>query len=296
MESKKTLMNNETALISGASSGIGLHLAHEFAKHGHAVVLVAPIAAELRRIADEFKTKHNVAARVIIKDLEQPTAAQEIFNELQSAGIEVDILVNNAGHGFHGKWWELPIEKDLSMLRLNVEAVLRLTKLFLPPMIQRNRGRILNVASVAGFLPGPNLACYAATKAFVLSWSEALTVELDDTAITVTALCPGATDTDFFEKADAENIHARQSSNVMSPQEVAKEGYEGLMNKEIFVVPGAMNKALVAARRILPVKTAARITEKQHADVPPEDRKRHRGDAEGPAAKKQEAPPGTVGR
>ena len=218
--------------------------------------------------------------QVIAKDLEQPNAAQEIFDQLEDSGVEIDVLVNNAGHGFHGKWWELPIEKDLSMLRVNIEAVLRLTKLFLPSMLRRNRGRILNTASVAGFEPGPLLATYFASKAFVLSWSEALATELDDTPISVTALCPGVTDTDFFEKADAENIRGRQSSNVMSPQEVAKIGYEGMIKEELFVIPGGLNKAMIAARRILPVKTQARINEKQNEKVPPENRKHQRGEKE----------------
>src|SRR4051794_20370913 len=176
-------MNTETTLITGASSGIGLHLAHEFAKHGHPLVLVAPVEAELREVAAHMKIKHGVDARVIAKDLEQPNAAEEIYAQLAGNGVQVEILVNNAGHGFHGKWAEQPLEHDLSMVRLNVEAVLRLTKLFLPPMVQRKRGRILNVASVAGFLPGPLMATYSAPKAFVLSWSEALSVELDDTPI-----------------------------------------------------------------------------------------------------------------
>src|SRR3954469_25883343 len=134
------IMNNETALITGASSGIGLHLAHEFARHGHPVVLVAPVEAELRAVAAHMKTQHGVEARVIAKDLAQTQAAREIFDELQAARIQIDILVNNAGHGFHGPWWEQPLEQDLSMLRLNIEAVLRLTKLFLPPMVRRGRG------------------------------------------------------------------------------------------------------------------------------------------------------------
>src|ERR1700712_5375213 len=137
-------MNAETALITGASSGIGFHLAHEFARHGHPVVIVAPVKAELEAAAEEFRAKHGVTARVIAKDLEQPTAAQEIFNELKNAGIEVDILVNNAGHGFRGEWWENSIEKDISMVNLNIAAALRLTKLFLEPMVTRSRGRILN--------------------------------------------------------------------------------------------------------------------------------------------------------
>jgi len=277
-------MNKETTLVTGASSGIGLHLAHEFARHGHSLVIVAPVAGELEKIAEEFRRDYNVAVHVLAKDLEQENSGHEIFDELQAAGVEIDILVNNAGHGFHGKWWELPLEKDLSMIRLNIEAVLRLTKLFLPPMLRRKRGRILNTASIAGFMPGPMLATYFATKAFILSWSEALATELDDTPITVTALCPGVTDTDFFEKGDAENIKGRQSSNVMSPQDVAKEGYEALMDKDLFVIPGAANKAMVATRRILPVTTQAKISEKMNSNVPPENATHERGE------KEQEAP------
>lgn len=273
-------MNDQTTLITGASSGIGLHLAHEFARHGHPVVIVAPVPSELETIAEEFRTKHGVTVRCIAKDLEKPEAAQEIFDELQRDGVEIDILVNNAGHGFHGKWWELTLEQDLSTIRLNIEAPLRLTKLFLPLMLSRAEGRILNTASVAGFEPSPLLSTYAATKAFVLSWSEALAVELKDTPITVTALCPGVTDTDFFPKADMENVKGRQSSNVMAPQDVAKAGYDALMEGELFIVPGAMNKAMIAARRILPVSQQAKLNETMNTDVPPEKRTHQRGEKE----------------
>src|SRR5690242_12833107 len=173
-------MNMETALITGSSSGIGLHLAHEFAKHGHPLVLVAPVLAELQDVAADIQAKHNVAVEVIARDLEQEAAPQEIFDQLSGRGTKIDILVNNAGHGFRGKSWEISIEQDLSMVRLNIEAVLRLTKCFLPPMLQRRRGRILNVGSIAGFNPGPLLNVYHATKAFVNSWSEALATELKD--------------------------------------------------------------------------------------------------------------------
>lgn len=273
-------MKNATALITGASSGIGMHLAHEFASHGHPVVLTAPVHAELQRVASEITSRHGVTARVIARDLEQPDSAQDIHDELLAAGVTVDILVNNAGHGVYGKWWEIPIKKDLSMIRLNIESVMRLTKTFLPSMIQRGRGGVLNTASIAAFEPYPLMSTYAATKAFILSWSEALAAELDDTPLTVTALCPGATDTDFFSKADAENIKARQSSNVMSPQDVARAGYEGFMCGDLFIVPGGMNKALVAARRILPVETQANLNLKQNQEVPPEDRTHHRGEKE----------------
>lgn len=143
-----------------------------------------------------MKPGTGIDAVVIAKDLEQPNAAQETFDELQSAGVTIDILVNNAGHGQRGKFWDVPLEADLSMVRLNVEVVLRMTNLFLPPMIARGRGRVLNTASVAGFEPGPLMAVYHATKAFVLS----LRTELQDTGVTLTALCPGPTDTDFFPK------------------------------------------------------------------------------------------------
>lgn len=278
-------MKTETTLVTGASSGIGLHLAHEFARHGHPLVIVAPVQSELEEAASEFCRDYGVDVRVIAKNLEQENAAQEIFDQVHGDGMEIDILVNNAGHGFHGKWWEIPVETDLSMVRLNIEAVLRLTKLFLPPMLGRNRGRILNTASVAGFMPGPLQATYFATKAFVLSWSEALATELDDTPITVTALCPGVTDTDFFPKGGAENIKGRQSSNVMSPQEVAKVGYDGLMDEELFVIPGAANKAMIAARRVMPVSAQAKLNEKMNTDVPPEDRTHQRGEKEAAAMK-----------
>jgi short-subunit dehydrogenase len=217
--------------------------------------------------------------------LENPNAAAEISDELEREGILVDILVNNAGHGFRGKFAEMPIEKDLSILRLNVEAVLRLTKLFLPPMIARGRGRILNTASIAGFEPGPLLAVYHASKAFILSWSEALCMELEGTNITVTALCPGATDTDFFPKAGMLATRAFQGNNLMAPQDVAAIGYRAAMAGELFVVPGGMNKTLVAARRILPMKTQARMNKKLYENVPVEKVKRVRGDVEAKAGR-----------
>jgi uncharacterized protein len=273
-------MKTETVLITGASSGIGLHLAHEFARNGHPLILVARIEAELHTVARVFETQYGVQVRFFGKDLEQPEAAQQILDQLREQGVDVDILVNNAGHGSCDRWWHVPIEKDISMIRLNIEAVLRLTKLFLPSMVRRKRGRILNTASMIAFEPSPLMATYAATKAFVLSWSEALAVELENSGVSVTALCPGVTDTDFFEKAGAENIRARQSSNVMAPQDVAKAGYDAMMAGELFVIPGGMNKALIAARRVLPVTTQAKMNRKQNEEVPPEHRQRVRGDEE----------------
>src|SRR4051812_20211787 len=284
-------MNSDTTLITGASSGIGLHLAKEFASHGHPLVLVAPVEAELERIASELADQHGISVRVIAKDLEEPDAAQQIFDELASNGVAIEILVNNAGHGQKGRFWDIPIETDLSIVRLNVEAVLRLTKLFLRPMIQRKRGRILNVASIAGFEPGPLLAIYHASKAFVLSWSEALATELkdNDTGVSLTALCPGPTDTDFFEKADMVGTTAFQKGNLMAPQPVAEAGYKGLMDGDRIVVPGAANKALVFSRRFLPQTAQAKLHEKMYSDVDPEDRKRvpHEKEAEAAATENE---------
>lgn len=160
------------------------------------------------------------------------------------------------------------------MLRLNIEAVVRLTRLFLPPMLQRHSGRILNTASVAGFEPGPNLAVYHATKAFVLSLSESLATELADTGVTMTALCPGPTDTDFFPKAEMVDTPAFQKASVMPPQEVAEAAYAALMKGERVIIPGAMNKAMVATRRILPESAQARKNEKLYSDTDPAKRKR----------------------
>jgi short-subunit dehydrogenase len=278
-------MNNETALITGSSSGIGMHLAHEFARNSHPVVLVAPVESELREVAQQLKQLDGGNdAIVIAKDLEQPNSAQEIFDELQQRGVTIDILVNNAGHGQRGKFHEISIEQDLSMVRLNIEAVLRLTKLFLPPMLARGRGRVLNTASVAGFEPGPLLAVYHATKAFVLSLTESLATELEDTGITVTALCPGPTDTDFFPKADLTETRAMQ--HAMAPQDVAEAGYKAVMAGERIIIPGGMNKVLVGARRILSGHMQSHMNEKFYEELPPEKQKYERGDMETKAAKK----------
>lgn len=274
----------ETTLITGASSGIGLHLAYEFARHGHPLVLVAPQQDELDVLAANLHNTCGIPTHAFAADLEQPDSAEELFDKTAALNLEIGILVNNAGHGFRGRFWELPIEKDLSIVRLNIEAVLRMTKLFLPPMVSRSRGRILNTASVAGFEPGPMLNVYHASKAFVLSWSEALACELKNTGVKVTALCPGPTDTDFFPKANMEGVRGFQQGNLMAPQEVARAAYEGLANEELFVVPGFMNKALVAARRILSESAQASINAKFYEELPPNEWTRKRGDLESEAA------------
>ncbi len=267
-----------TALITGATSGIGLHLAHEFAAHGHPLILVAPVQAELESVAQELRSKHGVDVDVIACDLQDAGAIDDLLRRLEDS--TVDILVNNAGLGQRGRFWEIPLDTHLAIVQVNIEAVLRLTSGLLPAMVQRGRGGVLTTASVAGFEPGPNLAVYHASKAFVLSWSEALATELEDTGVTATALCPGPTDTDFFAKADMENTRAFQQANLMAPQDVAKIGYKAFMEKERVVVAGGINKAAMAARRLMPESLQAAKNERFYEDVPPEDRKRVRGDKE----------------
>jgi len=267
-------------LITGASSGIGLALARQFAQRGHPLVLVAPIETELQSIATDLARAHGVRVRIIAKDLARDSAPQEIFNELMHDEIPIEILVNNAGLGQRVKFWENPLDRDIMMLRVNIEAVVRLTKLFLPQMVQRGHGRILNTASIAGFEPGPLLAVYHATKAFVLSLTEALATELEDTAVSITALCPGPVDTDFFPKAEMIDTQAFQRGNVMAPNEVAASAYDALMKGERIVIPGVMNKAMVFSRRLLPESGQAKMNEKMYSDTDPAERKRERGDIE----------------
>lgn len=279
-------MNTETVLITGASSGIGLALAREFAQHGHPLVLTAPIASELRDIAADIGKSFGVNVRTLAKDFETISASEEIFAELAADRIPIEILVNNAGFGQRGKFWETTLDRDVAMLRVNIEAPVRLTKLFLPVMVKRGHGRILNTASVAGFEPGPMLAVYHATKAFLLSFSEAIATELEDTPITVTALCPGPVDTDFFPKAEMIDTQVFQRGNVMAPQEVARAAYNGLMAGERVIIPGGVNKAMVFSRRMMPESAQAKMNEKLYAGTDPAKRKRDRGDVESKKAEK----------
>ena len=275
--------SSEPALITGASSGIGLHLAREFARHGHPVILVAPVQSELDEVAAAIRADFEVPAHAFAQDLREEQAVEKLFEQITTTGLLPGILVNNAGLGRRGRFWKIPLVEDLSMIRLNIEAVVRLTKRTLPILLERGRGRVLNTASVAGFEPGPLFAVYHATKAFVLSFSESLATELADTPVTVTALCPGPVDTDFFPKADMIDTGAFQKAQVLAPQEVAEAGYKALMAGERVVVPGLANKALAFSRRVLPEAAQAKINEKLYERTGPDERKRERGDVEAQA-------------
>lgn len=275
----------ETALITGAGSGIGLALAHEFARHGHPLVLTSRMESEIQMIAAQISSQYHVPVGAIGGDLMNPDTPARIHEALQHDKTNIDILVNDAGLGFRGKFTEIPLEDQLAIVRVNIEAVVRLTYLFLPGIQRRNIGGILNLASIAGFEPGPLMAVYHASKAFVLSFTEALHVELKDTNLKVTALCPGPTDTDFFPKAGMMSTRAFQQASVMSPQAVAEIGYNGFMRGDPTVVAGGSNKAMVFLRRFMTEKKMAQMNKKFYEEVPPQQRKRARGEFEEKASK-----------
>jgi short-subunit dehydrogenase len=270
--------STERVLITGASSGIGRELARQFAKHGHPIVLTATVESELAEVGRELGRDYGVEVHVIAQDLLQPQSAQQLFEALKAKGLEIEILVNNAGVGHRDKFWEQPLAQQSEMIHLNIEALVTLTYAFLPGMVARGHGRVLNTASIAGFMPAPLMAVYHATKAFVLSFSEAVAVELKDTGVTLTALCPGATDTDFFERAGAVESTMFQKGDLMAPQVVAEGGYDALMKGEAVYVAGGMNKAMVFSRRLAPNSLLARMTELFYSDVKPENHSREPGE------------------
>lgn len=229
----------DTVLITGASSGIGRELAKVFALHKYNLILVSRSTEKLRELANELIDKYKIKVEIIGQDLSKVGAAKKLFDNVIDRNLQVDILVNNAGVGAVGLFHEMEMESDMEMLQLNIVTLTEITKLFSRKMIEREKGKILNVASTGAFAPGPYIAIYYATKAYVLSFSEALCKELKPYNVTVTALCPGATRTNFAKNAGREN-----SSMAMEPDKVAKIAYEGLKNNKRVVIPGIANKIL----------------------------------------------------
>lgn len=249
------------ALITGATMGIGYELAKLFAQDGYNLVIVARTEADLQQRAQEFSQQYNVDVIPIAKDLFQPEAPFELYDEIRSKGILVDVLVNDAGQGQYGLFVEGDIRRFLEIIQLNVNALTVLTHLFLKDMVARNEGKILQLASIASELPGPWQAVYHATKAYVLHLTEALIRELKDSNVTMTALQPGATDTDFFNKADM--LESKIMDTKMSdPVKVAKDGYDALMKGDDKVVSGFKNKAMVAGSNIMPDTMVAATMDK----------------------------------
>jgi len=249
----------ETVLITGASSGIGLELAKCFAAEKSNLILVARNTSAMETLAAELRHEHGIEVHIITADLARPESAQMIFDELKGRGTVVDVLVNNAGFGLHGGFAELPLKRQMEMVQVNIAALVALTGLFLPGMIQQKRGGILNVGSVAGFLPGPNMAVYFATKAFVLSFSEALHEELRGSGVTVTDLCPGPTETNFFQTARSHRTRRMQVVKKMSAAKVAVAGHRAFRQGQCVNVPGVKNFLLAQLLRIFP-RSAIRRT------------------------------------
>lgn len=244
----------KTALITGASSGIGKELAHIHAEKGGNLVVVARSKDDLEQLKTELETKHNVQVIVIVKDLTAENAPEDIYNEVKSQNISIDYLINNAGFGGIGKFNERALKKDLNMIQLNVSALVALTHYFLQDFVALNRGKILNVSSTASLVPGPMQATYYATKAFVTSFSNAIAKELSDTNITVTNLMPGATDTNFGEVSGMNKTSL--FDNTASSREVAQEGYSGMLDGKLDVKAGLSfsQKVMLAALPITPKK------------------------------------------
>jgi short-subunit dehydrogenase len=240
-----------TALITGASSGIGRALARAFARDGYGLVLVARRGAVLEELAAELSRDHGVTVRVMAIDLGEPQAAMRLFADLQEAGVIVDVLVNNAGFGMQGAFAALPIDRQLQMIHLNVTALTALTRLLLPSMLERSRGGVLNIGSTAGFQPGPFMAVYYATKAYVISFTEALADELSGSGLRVSCLAPGPTATPFAAEAGAAESRLFQGDK-MSVDDVARIGYEGWRDGKFLVIAGRRNWWRAAAVRILP--------------------------------------------
>jgi uncharacterized protein len=247
------MLRQETALITGASFGLGLEFAKLFAQDGYNLVLTARSGQVLEELAQELHHKYGIQVHVIAKDLSAPNAPKDIVDEIERLGITIDILVNNAGFGVYGPFAKTNVDKELQLLQVNIVALTQLTKLLLPGMIQRRSGKILNVSSTAAFQPGPLMAVYYASKAYVLSFSEAIAYELKGTGVTLSVLCPGPTITNFQTSANMElsKLFTRKGM-VLDAKTVATAGYKGLMSGKRLIIPGFLNKLPVFFLRFAP--------------------------------------------
>ncbi len=258
-------MAAKRALVTGASGGIGLEFATLLARAGYDLVLVARSGEKLQAIAIDLKNRFGINAEPLAMDLASASAPRELFAQVPSC----DVLINNAGFANNGKFAALPERDVLDEIQVNVLALTHLTRLYLPGMLDRRDGKILNMASTAAFVPGPNMAVYYATKAFVLSFSEALSYEVRGTGVTVTVLCPGATDTGFQKRANVESTMLFKLG-MADAARVAKAGFDGMMRGKPVVVPGIMNKLIAFSPRISPrrllVAISAKLVEPRHVN------------------------------
>jgi short-subunit dehydrogenase len=249
-----------TALITGASGGIGYELAKFFARDHYDLVLVARSGVKLAQIADELRAQHGINVTTIPADLTLPNAPQALYEDVRRAGIHVDALVNNAGYGLMGNFADLPLMDDIGMIQLNVTALTVLTKLFLPSMLERRSGRILNIASTAGFQAGPLMAVYYATKSYVILFSEGIASEVAGSGVTVTCLCPGATETGFASRAGNDKTVLFKKAKPMDAATVAQDGYRAMMAGKTLVISGFRNWLVAESVRFAPRKMVTAIS------------------------------------
>jgi len=248
----------ETALITGASSGIGMDLARLMAADFD-LIITARNQSELEKLARELEAQHGNHVHVIAADLARPEAPKEVFAEIERRGLRIDMLINNAGFGIYGDFANSDLQRDLEMVEVNISAVTALTRFALPGMLERGRGRIMNVASTAGFQPGPLMAVYYATKAYVIMFSEAVANELKGSGVTVTCLCPGPTATQFADRANMEKSRLFRMG-AMRSMDVARAGYKAMMAGKTVMIPGLMNRTLAFSVRLSPRKLVTAIS------------------------------------
>ncbi|HEY7112756.1 MAG TPA: SDR family oxidoreductase [Thermoanaerobaculia bacterium] len=253
-------MTRPVAVVTGASSGLGLELATIAARDGHDLVLVARRRDRLENIGKGLREEFGAGVTVIARDLSETEAPRVVAQEVEARGLPVDLLVNNAGFGVHGPFAETPFDRELGMIRVNIVALTELTKRLLPGMLARGRGRILNLASTAAFQPGPLMAVYYASKAYVLSFSEALASEVAGSGVTVTALCPGPTRTEFGKAAGMLETRLFRSPLVKDARWVAEAGYRGMKRGRRVVIPGIGNRILAEAVRFAPRRLVTAIS------------------------------------
>jgi short-subunit dehydrogenase len=253
-------MDSKTALITGASGGIGLELAKLFARDGYNLVLVARSADKLRQISGELQSQFGIKVNGIALDLAAAPSPQLLFDRLQSDSIAVDVLVNNAGFGAHGEFATMAEADILGQIALNITALTHLTRLLLPGMLARRSGKIMNVASTAAFQPGPLMAVYYASKAYVLSFSEALANEVAGSGVVVSCFCPGATDTGFQKRAGMEDSRLFKKIGAMKAETVARDGYRGLTAGKTLVISGLHNWLTAESVRFAPRKLTTAIS------------------------------------
>lgn len=258
-------MTTKTALITGASFGIGTAFAQELAARQMNLILVARSQDKLYQLAETLKQETAIEVEVIVQDLVQPGATKAVYDRVQEKGLTVDLLINNAGFGDYGAFTERDLSRQVEMIQLNVVALVELTHLFLPQMQQKGSGGIINVASIAAFQPLPYLSVYAATKAFVLSFSEALWAENKDTGVNILALCPGPTESNFFKVADfPESFAGKSNGQLTSAEEVVKDALKALENNQSNCVTGGFaNQLIVNASRFVPREFLVNAVEKQ---------------------------------